>query len=461
MTIRLVSVEASVEPSLLATRISYRRISWDEWLAGTASDADIVVWNNNLVMPADASDRAPNARLVVNWGTGDANIEQPWQWSNARLVTTAGYCTNTVRDFVVSCIGNNTSLNYGALVGIVGMGRIGYSVAVALELVVGAKSVLYTSRWPRQGLRFVPVAASELLERADVIVFALNSREPLDLTGLAKDQRCPFLPTISPEPVLPASQIAPLVNSGIVSAMVSDNPVPAHRSDLARFYTGKFAYRSERAKIHKHWILDKELLTVRASTGADPMIYIARHGETEWNTIGRRQGRLDSALTADGIAQAWRLARFAQLRNIDRVYSSPLGRARRTATIVTDYLDVEIEVVDCFTEMDFGLLQGQLVDREHAFPTFKIKRAIDRLHTSYPGGESYFDLALRVQPGIDRIASAGRTALIVAHNSVNRMLRPFLTSQGIEEAAGLHQANDVVIGVNLVTLIESHYSIGG
>ncbi|MGI9000846.1 MAG: hypothetical protein ACR2GH_04195 [Pseudonocardia sp.] len=155
MTIRLVSVEASVEPSLLATRISYRRISWDEWLAGTASDADIVVWNNNLVMPADASDRAPNARLVVNWGTGDANIEQPWQWSNARLVTTAGYCTNTVRDFVVSCIGNNTSLNYGALVGIVGMGRIGYSVAVALELVVGAKSVLYTSRWPRQGLRFV------------------------------------------------------------------------------------------------------------------------------------------------------------------------------------------------------------------------------------------------------------------------------------------------------------------
>jgi broad specificity phosphatase PhoE len=128
---------------------------------------------------------------------------------------------------------------------------------------------------------------------------------------------------------------------------------------------------------------------------------------------------------------------------------------------VANCLGVEVEVVNRFTEMDFGMLQGQFADREQAFPTFKTNRAIDPLHTSYPGGESYFDLALRVQPDIDRIASVGRTALIVGHGSVNRMLRPFLTSRTIEEAASLHQANDVVVGVNLVTRVESHYLIGG
>jgi len=461
VTIKLVSVEAGVEPSLLRTSIAYSRISLAEWLAGAASDADVLVWNNNLVMPAGAPGRTPNAKLVVNWGTGDVNIEQPWEWTDARLVTTAGYCTNTVRDFVLSCIGANTELKYGAAVGLVGIGRIGYSVAAALEPIVGSKGVLYTSRRPRPGLRFTPVALDELMKRADAIVVALNSHEPLDLKGLTKNRRRPLLLTISPEPVLPASQIAPLVDSGIVSAMVSDNPVPPHRPDLARFYTGKIAYRSERAKLHKHWILDKELLTVQASTDADPMIYIARHSETEWNRIGRRQGRLDSTLTARGIAQARWLAQFAQLSNVDCVYSSPLGRAHCTATIVANCLGVEVEVVNRFTEMDFGMLQGQLADREQAFPTFKTNRAIDPLHTSYPGGESYFDLALRVQPDIDRIASVGRTALIVGHGSVNRMLRPFLTSRTIEEAASLHQANDVVVGVNLVTRVGSHYLIGG
>jgi hypothetical protein len=219
--IKLVSVEAGVEPSLLRTSIAYSRISLAEWLAGAASDADVLVWNNNLVMPAGAPGRTPNAKLVVNWGTGDVNIEQPGEWTDARLVTTVGYCTNTVRDFVLSCIGANTELKYDAAVGLVGIGRIGYSVAAALEPIVGSKGVLYTSRRPRPGLRFTPVALDELMERADAIVVALNSHEPLDLKGLTKNRRYPLLLTISPEPVLPVSQIAPLVDSGIVSAMVA------------------------------------------------------------------------------------------------------------------------------------------------------------------------------------------------------------------------------------------------
>ncbi|MCA1699224.1 MAG: histidine phosphatase family protein [Actinobacteria bacterium] len=63
-------------------------------------------------------------------------------------------------------------------------------------------------------------------------------------------------------------------------------------------------------------------------------VFLARHGETEWNRIRRRQGQLNSPLTAEGLAGAHRIAALVATLPIDSVLSSPLGRASETASVV-------------------------------------------------------------------------------------------------------------------------------
>ena len=65
-------------------------------------------------------------------------------------------------------------------------------------------------------------------------------------------------------------------------------------------------------------------------------IFLARHGQTEWNLIGRRQGRLNSALTECGIKQSNVNGINLQNKKIKYIYSSPLGRAKKTSNIITN-----------------------------------------------------------------------------------------------------------------------------
>ncbi|WP_219827771.1 phosphoglycerate mutase family protein, partial [Pseudomonas putida] len=69
---------------------------------------------------------------------------------------------------------------------------------------------------------------------------------------------------------------------------------------------------------------------------AVPTIYLLRHGETVWNSLGRFQGQQDSPLTQRGIKQADHVARLLReaLCNDDQLFQmqiSPLGRVRQTA----------------------------------------------------------------------------------------------------------------------------------
>jgi alpha-ribazole phosphatase/probable phosphoglycerate mutase len=69
--------------------------------------------------------------------------------------------------------------------------------------------------------------------------------------------------------------------------------------------------------------------------GAKPMIYLTRHGQTEWNALGKVQGKTDISLNEMGREQAQIVK--DKLKNIkfDLVFSSPLSRALETAKIIT------------------------------------------------------------------------------------------------------------------------------
>ena len=86
------------------------------------------------------------------------------------------------------------------------------------------------------------------------------------------------------------------------------------------------------------------------------MIYIVRHGQTEWNSLMRLQGRSDNPLNDDGIAQA-RNASY-RLKDIpfSTVFSSPLRRAIQTAEILAPNAKPVID--DRLIEMDAGPYEG-------------------------------------------------------------------------------------------------------
>jgi len=88
-------------------------------------------------------------------------------------------------------------------------------------------------------------------------------------------------------------------------------------------------------------------------------IFLARHGETEWNRIGRWQGRTDIPLSEVGRAQARTLAGRLSDRGVSEIFSSDLSRARETAEIVAETLGVSRVSLDPrLRERGFGCFEG-------------------------------------------------------------------------------------------------------
>ena len=87
-------------------------------------------------------------------------------------------------------------------------------------------------------------------------------------------------------------------------------------------------------------------------------LVLVRHGETEWNRTGRYQGHADSPLTSRGLAQARAVAQVLEGETFDAFYSSDLGRAKHTATIIADRLGRRFLTDSRLREQHYGLMQG-------------------------------------------------------------------------------------------------------
>lgn len=123
------------------------------------------------------------------------------------------------------------------------------------------------------------------------------------------------------------------------------------------------------------------------------MLYLTRHGQTELNWAGRLQGWMDSPLTERGQKQAHTVgAKLKSIIGTDSVilHVSPLGRARETAIILRDYVNVSAQKTDeRLKEIGIGDWEGMTMeDIEFTHPG-----ALDgtgRFEWAYraPGGEA-------------------------------------------------------------------------
>lgn len=157
------------------------------------------------------------------------------------------------------------------------------------------------------------------------------------------------------------------------------------------------------------------------------ILYLVRHGETDWNAQGRLQGRHDIPLNARGRVQAEEAG--ARLRGLlsgvdDLDYvASPLGRARETMERLRRTLGLDPAVYrtdERLAEISFGAWEGLTWPEVRARdPEGGAARDRDVWGYAPPGGESYAMLAERVAPAVSDLA---RSTVIVSHGGVARAL---------------------------------------
>jgi broad specificity phosphatase PhoE len=87
-------------------------------------------------------------------------------------------------------------------------------------------------------------------------------------------------------------------------------------------------------------------------------LLLVRHGETDWNADGRLQGQTDRPLNDFGRRQARTLAEQLAGEELEAIYSSDLSRARETAEIVGERLDLPVELDPELREKDWGTWEG-------------------------------------------------------------------------------------------------------
>lgn len=175
------------------------------------------------------------------------------------------------------------------------------------------------------------------------------------------------------------------------------------------------------------------------------IIRLVRHGETEWNVLGRRQGRLDSPLTPRGVAQAERLADALVGAGIERIRCSPMGRAATTARIVGDRLGLTPVVLPELAEVDHGSWSGRTTADLQGEPAWA-DRIADPLGWRFPGGESYADAADRAASAIAALRDDDASStLVVSHEMIGRMLVGALVGEPTSASLARAHPHDAVL----------------
>jgi len=187
------------------------------------------------------------------------------------------------------------------------------------------------------------------------------------------------------------------------------------------------------------------LLAPRASVAPEAQqtgslrLYIARHGETDWNVQHKLQGMTDIPLNDNGRRQAAALAESLKGVHLDAIYSSTLSRSRDTARTVAG-TSMMVKSLDGLRERNYGHFQsGSDTDPEY------VKRMNvwdDRLDD----GESLNQLLARARESlalIRREHPAGNV-LIVAHRITNQMILRALLDLTPDQTLKITQDNDEV-----------------
>jgi uncharacterized phosphatase len=155
-------------------------------------------------------------------------------------------------------------------------------------------------------------------------------------------------------------------------------------------------------------------------------ICLIRHGETDWNVTRRLQGTTDVPLNARGVKQAEACRTYLSSSSYDVLITSPLKRAKQTAEIINQQLQLPLHIMDDFKERSFGEAEGMSYDDRRAVYPEK----------NYPNQEEEEDFHQRIIAGLWKVTQSysDQKVLLVNHGAVIKaILQTFSTDKNILE----------------------------
>jgi probable phosphoglycerate mutase len=149
-------------------------------------------------------------------------------------------------------------------------------------------------------------------------------------------------------------------------------------------------------------------------------VFLVRHGSID----GMRErliGRGEVGLNKHGRCEAARAAEACRRLSIGAVASSPRRRARETAEIIAESVGCDVEVVDAFDEVDYGLWSGKQFSELVADPEWvRFNDARDDAHI--PGGEELDSVSRRIRAGLEQVCDRHGHCdfVVVTHSEIIR-----------------------------------------
>lgn len=146
-----------------------------------------------------------------------------------------------------------------------------------------------------------------------------------------------------------------------------------------------------------------------------PVIYLARHGETEWSLSGQHTGNTDLPLTPRGERNAKRLGERLAGTAVDHVFTSPLLRARTTCELAG--FGEQAVVDEDLREWNYGDYEGLTTPQiREQRPDWQLFR------DGCPGGESVAEIEARADRVIARLRACSGNILLFSSGHFLRVL---------------------------------------
>jgi broad specificity phosphatase PhoE len=154
-------------------------------------------------------------------------------------------------------------------------------------------------------------------------------------------------------------------------------------------------------------------------------VYLARHGQSEWNNQSRVTGQLNPGLSPKGQQQSEALARCLGEHELAAIYASALQRTIDTAQPTASAKQLPIVSLAALNEINLGVLQGRHRDqRDPEAQAMWAQWQADVWGHRVPGAETFDELALRAGQALQDLLQRhrGQSILIVGHRATNRVL---------------------------------------
>lgn len=177
-------------------------------------------------------------------------------------------------------------------------------------------------------------------------------------------------------------------------------------------------------------------------------LYIVRHGETDWNKMGKYQGITDIPLNENGLNQAKACGNALKDVTFDRILSSDLSRALVTAETIRGDRTTSITVDKRLRELNFGDWEAMLFsDIEARWPGLIDEMYLRPHLVKVPNGESFKDLQDRAWAGLEEFPNVNdgeETLLIACHGGTIRTLLCKLLDISISHCWNFSQGNTAI-----------------